>query len=329
VLAEEDPEAPPPVRMRHVFVGRELGDDAAVGATLRAWGELVESERVEDIASHAAAHLADGAVIGWVQGRSELGPRALGHRSIVADPRPAEHKARINAMIKKREAYRPFAPAVLEERAAEFFELPAARANLSFMLYALPVQPEQRALLGAVTHVDGSARVQTVSRAENERFWRLIEAFGQRTGVPVLLNTSFNNDAEPIVDSPEDAVVCFLTTELEYLAIGDWWVKKRPVDRDAYLGLAPALVRHARAAEAVGFGASMPAHLVSYRTHDPSAEAQLPIFPETYALLRAADGERSLESLLEPLGGPESRAFGELLTLWSRRLVTLTPRGAR
>jgi carbamoyltransferase len=177
--------------------------------------------------------LADGGVLAWVQGRAEFGPRALGNRSILADPRPATNRDIVNGLVKKREAYRPFAPAVLEEAVDEFFDLPRPGMRLPFMVFAVKVKREKQTLLGAVTHVDGSARVQTASRDTNPRFWRLIRLFGDRTGVPVLLNTSFNNNAEPIVDSLEDAIATLLTTGLEHLVFGDVLVKKQgPVFTD-------------------------------------------------------------------------------------------------
>ena len=176
-------------------------------------------------------------MIGWVQGRSEFGPRALGNRSILADPRPAGNMTRINAMIKKREGYRPFAPSVMEEHVRDYFELPDEVASLPYMIFVVPVRVDRRSLLGAVTHVDGSARVQTVSRTDNERFWQLLRAFGDLTGVPVLLNTSFNNNAEPIVDTLDEAVTCYLTTGLDYLVAGDYLVTRRPAVNGAYRDL--------------------------------------------------------------------------------------------
>src|SRR5262249_12907376 len=157
--------------------------------------------------------------------------------SILADPRPAENKTIINAMVKKRESFRPFAPSVCEERAGDFFEVPPTEADLSFMIYVLRVREEMRERLGAITHVDGTARIQTVSRREGRQYGELIAEFGRLTGIPIVLNTSFNNHAEPIVDSAEDAIVCFLTTGLHALVLGDWLVRKRP------LGPADPLVR--------------------------------------------------------------------------------------
>ncbi|MCH6161602.1 carbamoyltransferase family protein [Streptomyces marispadix] len=192
--------------------------------------------------------LADGAVIGWYQGRMEFGPRALGARSILADPRDPGMRDRINALVKKREAFRPFAPAVVEERCAEFFELDGPSP---FMLDTATVR--QGAELPAITHVDGSARVQTVSSAQDRRFHGLLTAFAQRTGFPILLNTSFNMRGEPIVAQPADALVCFVRSDLDVLVLGDHMVlredipghwaarleellpyRKPPISRDVY-----------------------------------------------------------------------------------------------
>jgi carbamoyltransferase len=179
----------------------------------------------EAIEDQAAVLLAHGAVIGWFQGRMELGPRALGNRSILADPRDATMRDRVNARIKRRELFRPFAPAVLREAAAEYFDLHGATTS-PYMLFVFPVREEKRAVIPAVTHIDGSARVQTVDRHENPRFWGLIEKFGRLTGVPVILNTSFNVQGEPIVCSPADALRCLLSTELDALVIGDFLVER-------------------------------------------------------------------------------------------------------
>jgi len=149
-------------------------------------------------------------------------------------------------MVKKREAFRPFAPAVLEEYAEEFFDLPRHSTRFPFMTFVVRVREEKRGLLGATTHVDGTARIQTVSRRENEKFWNLIDAFRELTGVPVLLNTSFNNNVEPIVDSAYDALVCFLTTKLNHLVIGDYLISKRETGPEAYLRLSPSLPLYSR-----------------------------------------------------------------------------------
>src|SRR5207302_216254 len=168
--------------------------------------------------------VANGKIVGWFQGRMEWGPRALGNRSIVADPRRPEMKDVLNRRIKHREPFRPFAPSVLEEATDDYFE----RASPSpFMNSAYPVRPEKRAAIPAPTHVDGTGRLQTVSQKTNPRYWRLIKEFERLTGVPVVLNTSFNEN-EPIVCTPEEAVDCFLRTQMDVLAIGDFLVEKGP-----------------------------------------------------------------------------------------------------
>ncbi len=172
---------------------------------------------LRDPAAAAAELLAAGKIIGWFQGRAEFGPRALGNRSILADPRPREMQDQLNHRVKFREPFRPFAPSALAERASELFEpdMPSP-----FMLRALQVRPEMRAKVPAITHVDGSARVHTVTRAANPLFYRLIEEFAHRTGLPCVLNTSFNIRGEPIVNRVADALKCFYTTDMDALIIG-------------------------------------------------------------------------------------------------------------
>ncbi|GAA1287815.1 carbamoyltransferase family protein [Saccharothrix xinjiangensis] len=176
------------------------------------------------LADAVAGRLAGGAVVGWFQGAAEFGPRALGSRSILADPRDAAMRDRINALVKKREAFRPFAPAVAAERAAEFFELDVPSP---FMLETVRVVPGME--LPAITHVDGSARVQTVDAAVDPRFHALLTAFGDRTGYPVLLNTSFNMRGEPIVNTAGDALACFLRSDLDVLVLDDLVVDRADV----------------------------------------------------------------------------------------------------
>jgi carbamoyltransferase len=182
-------------------------------------------ERLEDdvLVPRVADDLAAGRIVGWFQGREEWGPRALGCRSILADPRAPDMKERLNARVKHREAFRPFAPSVLEERTGEVFE---SSHPSPFMAHVYPVRAEWRARIPAVTHVDGTGRLQTVSRATHPRYHRLLSEFEARTGVPVVLNTSFNDD-EPIVHRPEEAVACFLRTDMDRLALGPWYVRRR------------------------------------------------------------------------------------------------------
>jgi len=208
----------------HAYLGPEF-DDSTILDLLNLYSDSIRWKKEENIAAKVALRLASGKVVGWFQGRMEFGPRALGNRSILASPLNADMKDLINSKVKHREAFRPFAPAVLEEEAGNYFDLCGMR-NSPYMLFAFNVYPEKRYVIPAVTHVDGSARVQTVSKKINPKFWNLINEFYKITGVPVILNTSFNDKNEPIVCTPKDAILCFLSTGIDYLAIGDYLVKK-------------------------------------------------------------------------------------------------------
>jgi len=170
-----------------------------------------------------AANVADGQVIGWFQGRMEWGPRALGNRSIVCDPRRADMKDILNLKIKRRESFRPFAPSILRESVKDWFELDG---EVPFMMQVYQIRAEQRSKIAAVCHVDGSGRLQTVYEKTNPRYYHLIEAFNTITGVPMVLNTSFNEN-EPVVCTPVEALDCFLRTKMDCLVLGDWVVERR------------------------------------------------------------------------------------------------------
>jgi carbamoyltransferase len=215
--------------MRHAAWGEEHGP-AEVEKFLREGNIRYqrfddEDKLVDDIVNRLQA----GKVIGWSHGRFEWGPRALGHRSILADPRRAEMKDVVNTKIKFREPYRPFAPAVLAERAGDFFDLanPAQHYPARFMLYVVDVRGNQRDRIPAVTHVDGTGRLQTVDQATSPRYYQLIERFGQATGVPVLMNTSFNLKGEPIVNTPQEAFRTFSISEMDALVLGEYVVEKQ------------------------------------------------------------------------------------------------------
>ena len=201
--------------MEHAYWGPEYSEPEMRQAIAR--GGL-SSRRMDDVEGETARLLADGRIVGWFQGRMEWGPRALGNRSILADPRRAEMKDAINSKVKFRERYRPFAPSVLQENVEDYFHF---HGTSPYMTVVCRVRDDRKAEIPAVTHVDGTARVQTVSREHNPRYWRLLDEFKALTGVPVLLNTSFNVKGEPIVCTPDDAVSCFLETELDYLVLGN------------------------------------------------------------------------------------------------------------
>ena len=212
--------------LRYVMTGAYTGPEFTneeIQAELESSNLVYETFTDAELTKRAAQDIADGLVLGWFQGRMEFGPRALGNRSIVVDPRRAEMKDTLNERIKKREPFRPFAPSILEERTADYFEQSHPAPT---MLMVYQVRPERRAEIPAVTHVDGSGRLQTVSREVNPRYYQLISDFNELTGVPVVLNTSFNEN-EPIVCTPRHAIDCFLKTRMDVLYLGNYAVRRK------------------------------------------------------------------------------------------------------
>lgn len=207
--------------MENAYTGPQYSN-TAISNALKKYSLHYEELDDETIAQRAAQLVAGGNVVGWFQGRMEWGPRALGNRSIVADPRRHDMKDILNARIKHREPFRPFAPSILQEDVADYFDQSYPDP---FMLKVYNVLPEKQEVIPAVTHVDGTGRLQTVEKHANARYWRLIHAFKQETGVPIVLNTSFNEN-EPIVCTPEEAVSCFARTKMDALAIGNFLVEK-------------------------------------------------------------------------------------------------------
>ncbi len=206
--------------MRHAYLGPSF-DDAAIETTLRTY--KIRHTRTDDPAKTAAELLAQGKILGWFQGRMEFGPRALGSRSILADPRDPEMNLKVNNAVKFREWWRPFAPSMLAEKAGDYIE---SATDSPFMILTAQVRPEKRGVIPSVTHVDGSARPQTVEKEINPLYWRLIHEFGQRTGVYVVMNTSFNLRGEAIVHTPTDAIRTFFSSGMDALVIGSFLVEK-------------------------------------------------------------------------------------------------------
>jgi carbamoyltransferase len=215
--------------IKHAYFGKLYSDADVRDATDKALIRLVtKSTRSDNISRDTAKVLAEGKIVGWFQGSSEFGPRALGNRSIIADPRSAEMKDILNRRVKFRQAFRPFAPIVLAEREDEIFE---GGHDSPYMLMAKPVRPEWKDIIPSIVHVDGTARVQTVRQETNPPLYRLLKEFEALTGVPVLLNTSFNVKGEPIVETPRNAVECFLSTDIDYLALHELLISKNALHR--------------------------------------------------------------------------------------------------
>jgi len=211
----------PDWKMEHAYWGPEFTNEE-IEEALKAFSNY-PYKKSSNIFSETAQILADGKIVGWFQGRSEVGPRALGNRSILANPSLPEMKDRVNNQVKHRESWRPFAPSVLEERVDRYVANPMPSP---FMILAFNALPERQAEIVAAAHVDGTIRPQTVSKATNPRYWQLIKRFEEITGIPAVLNTSFNVDSQPIVNTPEEAIDTFINCGIEVLAIGDFLVWK-------------------------------------------------------------------------------------------------------
>lgn len=301
----------PRPRLAGVAWGTDISEPHAIAASLDLWRDVLTFSREPDIVSRAAHALAHGSVLAWARGRSEFGPRALGCRSILADPRPAENRERINAIVKKRESFRPFAPSVIDEAISQYFDVDAHSGELAFMTFVVTVRDEYRNVLGAVTHTNGTARVQSVSRQANPDYWALLAAFGQLTTVPVLLNTSLNNNAEPIVETIDDAIACFLTTDLDSMALGDFWVEKK--------ASGPSLCRHLTATLAPDCGLE--------HDRDASGRRRWIVRSRRRRSRRAEIDARTFEVLLHGASAPEQTAEQVqcMYDLWCQRLVRVSP----
>jgi carbamoyltransferase len=216
--------------MDHAYLGPSFSSEQIAAMIAEKAAEISDSgclfEHIEDeakLCQRTAEAIAKGYVVGWFQGRMEWGPRALGNRSIVCDPRRADMKAILNSKIKRRESFRPFAPSILKEYVADWFE---EDGDVPFMMQVYQIREEKRSSIPAVTHIDGSGRLQTVHRQTNPLYWQLIDAFREQSGVPIILNTSFNEN-EPVVCRPEEALDCFLRTKMDVLVLERWYVERR------------------------------------------------------------------------------------------------------
>lgn len=321
------PDAPPvPANaIAHCYWGPSIEQADELATQLRPWETLLSIEYKEDIVDQAATHLAAGGTLGWMQGRMEFGPRALGNRSILADPRPASNKDLVNALIKNRESYRPFAVSICEESLSDFLDDTEVITSKAFMTSTAQVRSERRDELAAVTHINGSVRMQTVNAEQNQRYYALLERFGSLTGVPALLNTSFNSNGEPIVCTAEEGITCMLTSGLKVLAIGDYWIRKRENWKSSLPLLKPSLPPTTQVS--IGNLGETPIregglqHFISNGIH------HLPLERETAHVLCDANGLTSIDDIISTLGlsSLKQRIADDLFSLWSKRLIFLRP----
>jgi len=215
--------------MDNAYYGPQFSNDTIL-KFLKENGVKYEKLRRKELLRVVAKALVEDKIVGWFQGRMEVGPRALGNRSILANPINPDMKDIVNDKIKHREDFRPFAGTVLIENVHQFFDVPEVKHDSPFMTFVFDVKAEKRKLIPSITHLDGSCRIQTISRKQNPLYYDLIKEFEKLTGVPIVLNTSFNIRGEPIVCSPEDAYNDFLRTPMDYLAIGDCLCQKQMND---------------------------------------------------------------------------------------------------
>jgi carbamoyltransferase len=277
----------------------------------------------DDVIDTVVTLLIEGKIIGWLQGRSELGPRALGQRSILCDPRRADGKDYLNRRVKHRESFRPFAPAVLLEEVNHWFELDDVNPECPFMLRVCRFRDDKSALVPAVVHVDQTGRLQTVTPTRNGRFYDLIQAFYQRTGVPILLNTSFNVAGEPIVESPEDALWCLLSTGVDYCILEDRIVTK--ADRyGSILDLRPYVTALSYQLKSASAQASTPV-IVSFQVKNQWGEFESKGEVEWLKLLEQIDGIKTGWTLFQEFQRTHHRldqpSFIQLLGLLRRRFI--------
>jgi len=306
----------PDLSKRQEFLGREYDEGRLRRVASSAVG--VAAEWFSDPADRAAADLADGRFVGWFEGAGEFGPRALGHRSILADPRESDVKDRLNNRVKYREAFRPYAAAVLAEESADWFELATPSPH---MLLVGDVKPSRRRLVPAVVHVDGSCRLQTVRSDHPGRLRRLIERFRDRTGVPLVLNTSLNLRGEPTCETPEDALRCFIRSGLDVLYLGNWRLVKSPHPGDAHqaAALVPMLHDEVRLSgltlskeggwSGVGWSVSV------------GGRWEVALDESDAAVLRGVNGRKTVAALAGDSGQEALEAFERLLRLRDRGVL--------
>ena len=308
-------------RLAHDSVGHPYSSTEIAGAVARV--PHIEVVSADDVFDATVALLCEGAIIGWFDGGSELGPRALGQRSILCDARRADGKDVLNARIKHRESFRPFAPVILREEIEGWFDVSPKWGDSPYMLRVCAFREDAKARVPAVVHVDGTGRVQTVTEQDNGRLYRLVQRFHQRTGVPIILNTSFNLAGEPIIETPEDALWCLLATGLDAVVLEDTVVRKQAAYR-SFLQLYPRVrARILRLAHPIADGVvdlgMRPGVAAETVTDTPYGELTSSLRASDLNLLHMCDGTRDGYGILEAFG----RSGGDDEVLLARRLYLL------
>ncbi len=312
--------------VRNVFWGPDIGAESQITAELEKWGGFLSFEKVPHVEQIAAEALSNGDVVAWVQGRSEFGSHALGNRNVFADPRDSASIEHVKKALGQQEHCWPFAPAVLEEDAADYFDLPVGAESFRFKTFVTKVREERRSLLPATTHVDGTARLQTVSREMNPRLWQLINAFKTLSGLPILLSTSFNNSSEPMAASTADAIVTFLTTGVDLLVIGDFIVRRLVPTTDDFMDLQLSLPPYVKVFRSKGLVERQKQRFCDEIRTSYAPQVSRSISPKLAEVLLGLNGGKSLRDLLregQSTNGDVQPLLSELQELWSDRLVTM------
>lgn len=306
----------------HDSCGRRYAAAEVTTAIGRIPGIEVVAE--DDIVDKTVRLLTGGAVVGWFDGGSELGPRALGHRSLLCDPRPADAKEKMNLKVKHREPFRPFAPIILEEKTADWFDAPAHDFFSPVMLRVFPFHESRKAAVGAVVHYDGTGRLQTLRRTTHPRLYDLVEAFDRATGVPIILNTSFNVMGEPIIETPDDALWSLLYTAIDYCVFENAIVR-RATTFGSMLDLTPRLNTRSLQVETVfGEAPNAASKRLWAEAITPWGVKRTSLHQTTFAVLARIDGRATGRDIMKALGpstGLEERSMLALLHALRRRYL--------
>jgi carbamoyltransferase len=333
LLASEDMGAPSVgTRIGSLRWGSELGSAGTIDEGLGHWAGLLRAEREDDVARRTAELIAGGAVVAWLQGRSDFGSHALGSRNVLADPRSVESRGRVHAALGRAETYRPLALLIPEEDVGLWCDLPGSMKGLPFPSYAVPIHKSRKASIEGAMQGDGAARLQTVSEQSGERLWSLLRSFGELTGTAALLSASFNSAVEPVVESLDDGVTSFLSSGVDYLVAGDRIAEKAALSLDEQLALQVSLPPYAQLVRTRGLTERSRRSSADEIRTTTNPETRQPVSPELAALLWSIDEEATVRDLLRrgSLDGEASRRLtDELMELWKRRLVVLRPAAKR